>query len=233
MTSIAVVTPSRGLVHSRTIEAVMSNIAEATAAGHLVTGWYLTHDLPIPDCAERAAELGLASGADVIWFVEEDVIPLDHALLAMLPFVGYPPARGLCDAIAVDYPVGATEDGWGCIVKSDAGEVLWCGLGCTLFRREVFERLPRPWFRDDIQFVRRNDHWEARPTPHAPQHRYGQHDIALSFALREAGMRIEQVPGMTASHAHLEALGAQGTNLGCHQISIRTEIRRQYPGVPA
>jgi len=221
VTSVAVVTPSRGLVHSRTIEAVMDNIAEVPN----YLEWVLTHDLPIPDCDERVAELGLATGADFLWFIEEDVIPPAGALASSFRLLD----QGF-DVAAVDYPVGDPKDGWGCLVRDGAGEILWCGLGATLISRKVFEALPRPWFTTDQTFVRSGSDWLPRPNPQAAEHRYGLQDIAFCFALRAAGFRIGQVEGMTAQHAKLEQLGAQGTNHGCHTISIRTEIARQYTG---
>jgi hypothetical protein len=221
MTSFAVVTPSRGLVHSRTIEAVMSNVEDAR---RVFLGWFLSHDKPIPDCDEAVAEVGLATGADFLWFVEEDVIPPPGSLAASIMLMDR------FDVVAVDYPVGAAQDAWGCLVRDRSGEILWCGLGATLVKREVFERLPRPWFSTKDVYVKSGTDWLPRPRTDQPERRYGGQDIAFCMELRQAGFRIGQVKGMTAEHARLESLGAQGTNHGCHTISIRTEILRQYPG---
>jgi len=222
MTSFAVVTPSRGLVHSRTIEAVMGNIA---AAGQEFRGWFLSHDLPIPDCDERTAELGLATGADAIWFVEEDVIPPTGALAASFRLL----AEGF-DMVAVDYPVGAAADGWGCLVRDPIGEILWCGLGATLITRKAFERVPRPWFTTDYTFVKQGTEWVLIPNNQLPERRYGGQDIAFCMNFRHEGLRIGQVAGMVAGHAKVDAMGAPGTNIGWHTVSIRSEILRQYPG---
>src|SRR5512147_206250 len=107
MTSFAVVTPSRGLVQSRTIEAVMTNIEDAR---RICLGWFLSHDKPIPDCDEAVAEAGLATGADFLWFIEEDVIPPVGALAASFMLMDR------FDVAAVDYPVGSVQDAWGCLV---------------------------------------------------------------------------------------------------------------------
>jgi hypothetical protein len=56
MSSFVVLTPSRGLVHSRTVAAVVSNVREAIAAGHEWRGWEMTHNLPLPACHERVVE---------------------------------------------------------------------------------------------------------------------------------------------------------------------------------
>jgi len=222
MTSFAVVTPSRGLVHSRTIEAVVANVASVRQR---YLGWFLTHDLPIPDCDERTAELGLATGADAIWFVEEDVIPPPGALAASFRLL----SEGF-DVVAVDYPVGAAADGWGCLVRDPAGQILWCGLGATLISRKAFERVPRPWFTTDFTFVKQGPEWVLVANHQLPERRYGGQDIAFCMNLRREGLRIGQVDGMVAGHAKVDAMGAPGTNIGWHAISVRTVIDRSYPG---
>lgn len=222
MSSYAVVTPSRGLVHSRTIEAVMANVATVRR----FRGWFLSHDLPIPDCDEKVAELGLATGAEALWFVEEDVLPPPGALAASMRLL----AAGY-DVAAVDYPVGSATDAWGCSVSAGE-EVLWCGLGATLVARHAFERLPRPWFSTDYQYVKSgSSDWRARPHPQSPEQRWGQQDIYFAMMLRAAGMRIGLVPGMIAAQARIVELGRPGTNHGWHTVAIQDRIERQYPGV--
>jgi hypothetical protein len=220
--AIAILTPSRGLVHSRTVEAVLANTRSMP-----LWDWHFTHDLPIPDCDERLAEVGMASNADLLWYIEEDVIPPADALERSIALLD----EGW-DVAAVDYPVGSAESGWGCLVRDAKGEIEWCGLGCTLIRREVFEKLPRPWFSTDYQYIdfHHGAGWEKKLGPQDNARRFGQQDIYFCMALRAAGMRIGQVPGMVAGHALLERLGAQGTNVGMHQISIRQRIKHQYPG---
>lgn len=192
---IAVATPSRGLVGSRTIEAVLRELA-----GTESVGWFLTHDLPIPDCAERAAEMALTAGADAVWFVEEDVVPPVGALAASLRLL----ADGYAVA-AVDYPV---RQGTGCIARATDGSIAWVGLGATLISRSAFEALDGPWFRTERG--------------------YGGHDILFCRRVLEAGMRIGQVPDMIAQHVRLEALGSPGTNAGCHKMTILDRIDRPY-----
>ena len=216
----AIVTPSRGLVHSRTVEAVMANLRHAPRKGF--AGWYFTHDLPIPECDEQAAERGLAAGVDALWFVEEDVIPPAVSLAVSLHMLDE------YDIVAVDYPVGSIEEEWGCLVRDDEGDILWCGLGCTLIRREVFNRLDRPWFTSDWRYVKRDGLWEREPAD--PRARWGQQDIHFCMEARRAGFRIGQVGGLTAHHASVEAMGKPGENVGFHSVKLRTKISRQWPG---
>jgi hypothetical protein len=198
---IAVATPSRGLVHSRTVAAVMANLE-----GHEFTGWFLSHDLPIPECAERTMGDALASGADAVWSVEEDTIPPAGALDASLALL----AQGYAVA-AVDYPV---QPDIGCLGRDEAGNILWVGLGSTLISRQAFEAVARPWFR-----VARG---------------YGGHDIYFCKQVLAAGLQIGQVPDLIAGHARLEEPGKLGTNMGAHRIKVLERITRQYsePGPP-
>lgn len=219
MVSFAVVTPSRGLVHSRTVEAVMSNVWAAPDPASF-RGWVLTHDLPIPDCHEAVAERGLAAGADALWFVEEDTVPPPNALRESMALLD------TYDVVAVDYPVGG--EAWACVTHDKAGEIAYCGLGSTLIRREVFEALPRPWFSTEWVYIGDRNGWKPIPNKALPEQRYGHQDIHFAMQVRAAGFRIGQVAGMLAAHAKLVELGAAQTNHGAHRIDVATEILR-YP----
>lgn len=194
----------------------MAAVALAQAAGHEFRGWRLSHDLPIPDCHEKVTELGLATGAEALWFVEEDVVPPPLALVALLD-------RPEPIAI-VDYPVG--EDPIVNCAYHFAGEIHWCGLGCTLIRSDVFALLPRPWFRSDISFTLKGgqiaDMWTDRPKP------YGGQDIYFCWVARQAGLAIGEVPGMLCEHARLRALGAEKLNAGAHRIELLTRASVEH-----
>jgi len=197
--SFAVLTPSRGLVHSRTIEAVQANVARALAAGHTFAGWVLTHDLPIPDCHERVTELGLATGADALWFVEEDMIPPTGALVDSIAQLA---AGGIA---AMDYPQGCDHPYVNSVPHTDTPD--WCGTGCALIARRVFEALERPWFVVD-------DQW----TPY-----YGGQETQFFRRAGAAGFRTARVPGV-AGHALLRSWGRFMAQDGRHDIEIRDTI---------
>jgi hypothetical protein len=209
--SFAVVTPSRGLVHSRTVEAVMRNVGKATARGYEFRGWFFTHDLPIPRCHERATQKALANGADALWYVEEDVIPPDGALVRLFALQ----ARAAIGA--VDYPCDGPP--FISYVPHDPidGSVPWAPLGCTLVARAVFEKVARPWFRTDRRFVTRDG------SPHVIPGRvdeYGGQDAYFFIRARLAGFEILRVPNMVAGHARLRSLGTANENNGAHVIDV-------------
>ncbi len=232
MTSFVVLTPSRGLVHSRTAEAVMANIAEATAAGHEFRGWILTSDLPIPDCHETAAERGMATGADALWMCEEDMIPPPRALLDSIELNA--------DIAAMQYPVGLPKGmvdvkgkpstgTFNCLQASPGGVFDWCGLGCTLISRRVFEALDRPWFATDKTY----EVWHfgnvmtQRNIVDNPFD-YGGEDVNFGQRVTALGFVIRQVPGI-AGHALLLNWGTYATQDGRHGIEVRREIERMIP----
>jgi len=200
----------------------MTNVEQAVAAGHEFRGWRLSHDLPIPDCDNVVAEAGLATGADFLWWVEEDVIPPAGALLALLAMKA--------DVAAVNYPVGA--QGWSCIARNAEGHIYWCGLGCTLVRREVYDRLTRPWYSTDTAYQIINQgngvkELRAFPSPEPPDKRYGRQDIYFFIRAREAGFGIVGIPDMIAGHAKVTRHGAEQTNHGAHDVAIHTSILQE------
>lgn len=215
MVSFAVVTPSRGLIHSRTVAAVLANVDQATGAGHESRGWALTHDLPIPAAHERVAECGLATGADVLWFVEEDIVPPSAALLHLL-------ARPEPIAI-VDYPVGDAPT-QNCAYHF-GGQPLWFGLGCTRIDRAVFAALPRPWFRTDRTFTMTHRAAAMELTEVVAEVPYGGQDIYFARQAIEAGFAVGET-GLLAGHARLRALGQPGVNAGIHEVDVLETVGR-------
>ena len=148
--TVVVVTPSRGTVHSRTVEAVHRAVLVAERAGAAKPvgseWWVFAHGLPIPWAHEEAARRSVASGADLIWFIEDDNLPPADGLVRSVDRMGETGAS----YVAIDYPIGQPPplgDGtrWATVYRLD-GEVQFTGLGITLIAREVFERLSRPWF---------------------------------------------------------------------------------------
>ena len=232
MTSFVVCTPSRGLIHSRTVWAVDVNRREAAAAGHQDLGWVGSDDLPIPDCHERVTELGLATGADALFYVEEDMVPPSGALLAALELHA--------DIAAMQYPVGlpsgmvdvkgkASTGTFNCLQASPGGIFDWCGLGCTLIDRRVFEALERPWFATDKTYevwhfgnVMTERHIVDNPFD------YGGEDVNFGQRVTALGFVIRQVPGI-AGHALLLNWGTYATQDGRHGIVVRDQIERMIP----
>lgn len=209
---VAVCTPSRGLIHSRTVDATLASLTAAQARCEAL-GWLISHDLPIPDCHETLAARGMATGAEYLWFVEEDMLPPTEALVALLD-MAQSTAAGI---VTLDYPVG--EPSQSVIARHPDGSVWWAGLGCTLIARATFERLQRPWFDISRQYVFTQP--GVLTADETQPYRYGGQDVSFYLAARAAGIRIAVVSGLTAGHARLRALGRAGDNHGAHLIDVR------------
>lgn len=209
---VIICTPSRGLIHSRTVETTLA--ALDAAQGHCkALGWLITHDLPIPACHETLAQRGLATGADFLWYVEEDMLPPPESLTALLARA-HETGAGI---VTLDYPVG--EQPQSVITHHTDGSVWWCGLGCTLIAREVFIGLQRPWFDTSRLYLFTKP--GVLTADETQAYRYGGQDVSFCLAARAVGVRIAVVPDLTAGHARLCALGAAGVNDGAHTIDVR------------
>ena len=229
--TVAVCLPSRGLIHSRTLEATLVALENALRCQPLqCAGWFLTHALPIPACHEKVAERALHAGAEYLWFVEEDMIPPPDALTALLSTQRQTGAG----IVTIDYPIGEQPTQSAIMRKQSDHTIWWCGLGCTLITRTVFETLPRPWFLSEHPgvFIRNGERgpWRYEATAQPNVYAYGGQDVWLCYQATQAGFTIAQVPGMVAGHARLRSWGAQHTNDGAHRVDVLREIEVHHAG---
>ena len=200
---IGVILPSRGLMFAEVIESLFDNLQGYDYRVYPAIG------LRIPDCENVPVEKALADGCSSLWFIEDDTVPPKGALEKLLNAEG--------DIAAIDYGV----NGWGCITRGKIdGEIKWCGLGCTLVKRRVFEALEKPYFRDDLQLRLNDMTWIP-----APENRYGGQDIWFSCKAREKGFKIVQIQG-ECKHLKLDALGTPEENNGAHKISQKPKIEK-------
>jgi hypothetical protein len=200
-------TPSRGLVHSRTVESIMQNIS----ACHSIewAGWMLTHDLPIPDCFEQVTEKALAKGADALWFVEEDMQPEPQTLSKMVKAL-----RNGADIATVQYSFKPVQYDWiGEAMTTDAnGKVTWCGMGCILINRRVFDEVPRPWFCTYNRLVRA----DGTVTWQGGESVYGC-DVMFTFVCYSMGFEFAIVDAKV-NHLRIIEQGKAGQNERYHII---------------
>ncbi len=201
---IAVVIPTRGFIFTEVLNALDRNLEKYD---HEV---YRSFTLGIPDSQNELVEQALAENPNYVLFIEEDVVIPDGTIERLL-FAD-------ADIACLDYGV----EGWGCVTKSkDTDEILWCGLGCTLVKKEVFDKLEKPYFRTDM-VLRLND-WQWVPAN--VDKTYGGQDIWFCNKVRDAGFKIKQVPG-EAKHIRLARLGTNGLNNGLHLISQKPVIEK-------
>ena len=200
---LGVILPSRGLIFAEVIESLLDNL----------NGYefkiYQAINLPIPDCQNVPTEKALGDGCSQLLFIEEDTVIPSGGLKKMLNAEG--------DIIAIDYGV----NGYSCITRSKTdSDILWCGLGCTLVKRKVFDNLEKPYFRDDLQLRLNDMKWVD-----APKQRYGGQDIWFCCQAREKGFKITQIQG-ECKHLKLESLGTPEENKGIHNIIEKPRISK-------
>lgn len=204
MIKIAVILCTRGLVFTSVENAISGNLA---GFNHKI---FRSHDLKIPDSQNYLLEQAIQEDFTHFLFVEEDTVMPRYAVADML--------LQNSAITCVDYGVA----GYSCITRDKAtGEILWCGLGCTLVKREVFTKLEKPYFRSDKALLL-ND-WPEIKWIEAGAQAYGGQDIWFCTHAREKGFQITQVKG-ECQHLQLDALGRREINNGLHQISQKPTI---------
>lgn len=201
---IAVVMPTRGLIFTEVEKAL-----EIERKTHELEV-FRSSNLKIPDAFNELTEKAIFNEEKFthIWYIEEDTVPTKDALKLLLALDS--------DIGFIDYGVS----GYSCSARyAKTDEILWCGVGCTLVKREVFDSLSRPWFRSDKSF-RLNDYkWIDTPM------KYGGHDIWFCCQARKNGFVIKQAEG-ECRHLKLDALGTPEVNDGKHTISDKLKISK-------
>lgn len=193
---IAVCLPSRGLIHSRTMECVLRDVK-----GHDVE-FFFSHNLPIPDCFNEITNRALGGGANRLWFVEEDMYFPEGTLDKLI--------RSEARVATIDYPVSEDFSVW----LEQNGEVMRFGTGCTLIDRSVFEEIGSKW-RSNVEFVLPN--WQPNNVNHQT---YGLHDIEFAQRCRKAKIKVECVG--RGNQYRLATSGKTSTNQGYHEIRMIT-----------
>ena len=199
---ISVCLPTRGMVFCEVEDAI-----EKIRKVHNIKV-FRSWDKKIPDAQNFLVEQALKENSTHIFFVEEDVVIPDNALDKLLMLDA--------DIACIDYSV----NGYSCVAKDKkTQEILWCGFGSTLVKREVFDKLEKPYFRTD-KTLRLNDwQWVNNSA------KYGGQDIWFCMTAREKGFKIQQVPG-EVKHLMLIALGEKEMNNGLHLIVQKPTITK-------
>lgn len=195
-----VLIPTRGIVFTRTINSLLRGVHGLQTSDIL-----LSEGLNIPDAQNYLVEEGLKTDADIFLMMEEDNVLPDGAFEKMLEV----PA----DIVCIDYPVA---NGYSTICRK-GGRILWCGLGCTLVHRRVFEGLPKPIFRTD-QTLRITDLDKMEYVLEDVPCKYGGHDILFGYYANLAGFTIYQTKGVESPHLRSDGLVHNENNKGLRMV---------------
>lgn len=206
---VTIVIPTRGVIVGECIQSILQNVKEAGVEYRLIT----ISGLSIPDCFNQGVLEALQEPTDYIWFVEEDVITPRLGLKKLL--------QAEADVAVIDYPM---KNGYGTVAYHN-GKPMWCGTGCTLIKRNVFEKIGQPYFRTDILYeISIEGKFSERKVP--AMLRYGGHDIRFGLVVNKLGLNIKSIPNETCIHKKLISLGQAGTNSGAHTFQVLTTIEK-------
>ena len=213
MSKIAVILPSRGLMFSQTADEILQNLRG------LPNKFFFSHGKPIPDCFEEPTKAALADPeVDYLWFIEDDMILKPTILSEML-------ATGKA-VVTADYPINTDNRGAIFEVKR---RIIFCGTGCLLVKRAVFDELQAPYFRTDIRWNIKNFGDYLKLTGHkvADTDGYGLHDVNFCMNLYRRNIPIHKI-SKTLGQRKLIALGKAGTNDGAHQIEEWRKVTKNH-----
>lgn len=224
MTTIAVLIPTRGLLFTEMMSALDRELSQYRHTR------YYTVDLPIPDCRNALVQKAQDSGLPFTHYlmVDDDVILPKGGLKAMLDMDK--------DIVLIDYPshwMSAEGKNKGNVAyknwlpgePTEGKEILWAGLGCTLVKAELFEKLEKPYFRRGGQMFDRLRN--GRKVLYGIAGGDGGEDYEFYQDCLSKGYVIHQVHGMTAGHAKvMRHVGVveQGKYVKCHEIKIENVI---------
>lgn len=152
--------PHTGMFPYQFVNAYPLMIATSMKSGIGVEYELRGHSL-VYDAREQAAKYFLESDCDYMLFLDSDMVPpadmliklIEHdkdivSALAFRRVPNYEPCIFKDDMeFYLDYPKGLIE-------------VAGVGMACTLIKREVFEKVPQPWFMptalgEDLSFCKR------------------------------------------------------------------------------
>ena len=205
--NVAVLLPTRGILFTRTLSSILRNVFSRPGGvqGLTSTDFIVSEGLNIPDAQNFLVEEGLKTDADIFLMMEEDNVLPDGAFEKMLEV----PA----DIVCVDYPVANSYS----TICRKGGKILWCGLGCTLIHRRVFEKLAKPIFRTD-QTLRITNLETMEYVLEDVPNKYGGHDILFCYYANLAGFTISQLEGFESPHLRSDMLGHNENNTGFRMV---------------
>ena len=210
---IGVILPSRGLIFSRTADEILQNLKDVPHK------FYFAHKRPIPECFNEPLERALKDDVTHIWIVEDDMVLPKGTLTQLLEMDKA--------VVTADYPVN--EKGRGSVFALK-GQTIYCGTGCLLIKREVFDELKRPIFRTDVRWRMKNYGKQIKISSHYSEDEgYGLHDITFCMSLYERSIPIHVIKTKLAQRK-LVSLGKAGSNNGAHVIEIWKEIKKDQIG---
>lgn len=209
---IAIILPSRGLMFSQTADEILQNLKG------IPHKFFFSHRMPIPACFEGPTHRALNDPEVThLWFVEDDMVLKPDVLTRMI--------NKDKAVVTADYPINEDQRGAVFEVKK---RIVFCGTGCLLVERAVFDELKAPYFRTDIRWNVKNYGDFIKLTGHKDESEgYGLHDVNFCMNLWRRNIPIHKITGVLGQRKLVE-LGKSGTNNGAHNIEVWRTIKRNH-----
>jgi hypothetical protein len=189
---VAFILPSRGLVHSRTIESVLYNL-DNTREDTL----FISHNESIPDCFNIPIKAALSHKSFThIFVVEEDIVLSDDTLNQLL--------AADVDIAFADYPVNGSSSS----LVEHKGRV-WGGMGAMLVKADVMRKLMP--LRAGIIYD-----YDLIPQEAPKGKNYGHQDVDFYLRAQDRGFTVKCIGKV--KHLKVEQLGEPENNNGVHKI---------------
>lgn len=193
--NIKCVIPTRGLVHAKTLQGLKDNG---------ITDIEIISGLPIPQSHNEAVRRTLKDYVEHVLFIEDDVVMPKGTIERMIKLNQ--------SIVVLDYPM---PNGYGCVCKA-GDEILWAGLGCTLFKQAVFRQMSDPWFETNYSYKMDTENGLKLERIENPN-KYGGQDINFFLKARKWGFVASQLEG-EAKHLRVKTLERNENNSGGYEI---------------
>jgi hypothetical protein len=216
---IIVAMPTRGLI----ITEVQMALDRELSANEQIPIVLYSYDIPLPISRNYLIESALKLDWDSILLIDDDVILPEGGLKQLIDLD--------VDVAVMDYPARMLQGGLqvSTAVLDKDKSLAWAGLGSTLVKRKVFEKLAQPWFIFTNHKINRDK--DGRIGFYAGQQQEsntfsGGEDVHFFLQCRKEGFSMK-VTKKIAKHCYLDHIVSPVANSRYqqqHKITKRDKI---------
>jgi len=215
--------PTRGIILTEAQEAVDREMIK-----NKQVPWFLrVSNMPLPVSRNYLVEsaLKLPDWTHAL-LLDDDVIMAEGVLKDLIKLN--------TDIAVADYPMHYLMDGKhiGTIVRDKDKSIAWAGLGCTFVKREVFEKMPSPWFALTSYRIRRGQDGSVMffaAQKDGSNNLSAGEDTYFFLQARKLKFKVKSIKKV-CKHAHLEQTVStvhNGRYQTSHKIVTRDKIERE------